>query len=73
MNPARLDANWFLQEISDKQARTRAQFTLMKVTMFVESPKEKELTETSGVFQWYESEEFEAYRALGYLMAWPAC
>jgi hypothetical protein len=42
----------------------------MKVTTFVESPKEKEFTETSRVFQWYESEEFEAYRALGYLMAW---
>jgi hypothetical protein len=36
----------------------------------VESPKGEEFPQTSTVFQWYELEEFEAYRQLGYLMGW---
>jgi hypothetical protein len=36
----------------------------------VESPKGEEFPQTSSVFQWYELEEFEAYRQLGYLMSW---
>ena len=37
---------------------------------FVELPKGEELAQTSTTFQWYELEEFEAYRQLGYLMGW---
>ena len=70
VNPSHLDANWLLPKISDQEARTKAQFALKKVTKFVESPKGKEFPQTSTVFQWYELEEFEAYRHLGYLMAW---
>ena len=44
----------------------------MKVTRFVVSPKGKEFQQTNTIFQWYEFEEFEAYRHLGYLMGW-AC
>lgn len=30
----------------------------------------KEFPRTGTIFQWYEMEEFEAYRHLGYLMGW---
>ncbi|MBI3357516.1 MAG: hypothetical protein HY038_12245, partial [Nitrospirae bacterium] len=70
VNPSHLDANWLLPKISDQEARTKAQFALKKVTKFVESPKGKEFPQTSTIFQWYELEEFEAYRQLGYLMGW---
>ena len=40
------------------------------MTKFVEAPQGKELPQTSTMFQWYELEEFEAYRHLGYLMGW---
>ena len=69
-NPTHLDANRLLSMIGDDQARDRAQLAIKKVMKFVESPKGKEFPQTSTVFQWYELEEFEAYRHLGYLMGW---
>jgi len=36
----------------------------------VDSPQGDEFPQTSTMFQWYELEEFEAYRHLGYLMGW---
>jgi hypothetical protein len=56
--------------IGDDQARERAQLVIKKVTRFLESPKGKEFPQASTIFQWYELEEFEAYRHLGYLMGW---
>lgn len=50
--------------IGDDQARDRVQFTIKKLTKFVESPKVEEFPQTSTVLQWYELEEFEAYRQL---------
>ena len=32
--------------------------------------RERSSPQTSTIFQWYELEEFEAYRQLGYLMGW---
>jgi hypothetical protein len=69
-NPTHLDANRLLSMIGDDQARDRAQLAIKKVMKFVESPKGGEFPQTSTVFQWYELEEFEAYRHLGYLMGW---
>jgi hypothetical protein len=69
-NPAHLDGTRLLAGIKDDQARGRAQQALKKVTKFVESPQGKEFPQTSTMFQWYELEEFEAYRHLGYLMGW---
>ena len=69
-NPTHLDGNRLLAMISDDQARERAQLAIKKVTKIVEAPEGKEFPQTSTVFQWYELEEFEAYRHLGYLMGW---
>ncbi len=69
-NPTHLDGNRLLALISDDQARERAQLAMKKVTKIVEAPEGKEFPQTSTVFQWYELEEFEAYRHLGYLMGW---
>lgn len=71
MKPYAYNAVLFKKNPSlDAPARTRAQFALKKVTTFVDSPKGKEFPQTSTGFQWYELEEFEAYRHLGYLMGW---
>ena len=70
INPTHLDANWLLPLITDETSRERVRLALKKVTKFVDSPLGKEFPQTSTVFQWYELEEFEAYRHLGYLMAW---
>ena len=52
------------------RSREKVKLALKKVTKFVGSPKGEEFPQTSTVFQWYELEEFEAYRQLGYLMGW---
>lgn len=70
VNPTHLDRNWLLPLITKEQAREKVQLALKKVTKFVESPKGEEFPQTSTVFQWYELEEFEAFRHLGYLMGW---
>ncbi|MGQ0666341.1 MAG: patatin-like phospholipase family protein [Nitrospiraceae bacterium] len=70
VNPTHLDIDRILPQIMGEQARVHAQHALKKVRKFVESPKGTEFPQTSTVFQWYELEEFEAYRYLGYLMAW---
>jgi hypothetical protein len=70
VNPTHLDRNWLLPLITNESAREKVQLALKKVTKFVESPKGKEFPQTSTVFQWYDLEEFEAYRQLGYLMGW---
>jgi Patatin-like phospholipase len=70
VNPTHLDTDRLLPNISDEQTRLGVQSALKKVTKFVESPKGTEFPQTSTVFQWYELEEFEAYRHLGYLMGW---
>ena len=56
--------------VADEKARARVQLALKKVLRFVDSPKGEEFPQTSTLFQWYELEEFEAYRQLGYLMGW---
>jgi hypothetical protein len=56
--------------INDDRASERAQLAIKKVTKIVEAPEGKVFPQTSTVFQWYELEEFEAYRHLGYLMGW---
>lgn len=43
--------------------------SLERVTMFAKSAMRNGFPHTSTFLQWYEPEEFEAYRALGYLMA----
>ena len=40
------------------------------LSKFVESPNGEGLSQTSTSLQWYELEEFEAYRQLSYLMGW---
>lgn len=70
VNPTHLDASRLLLYIVDEKARAQAQLALKKVTRFVDSPKGEEFPQTSTIFQWYELEEFEAYRHLGYLMGW---
>lgn len=70
VNPTHLDIDRILPQIMGEQARAQAQHALKKVRKFVESLKGKESPQTSTVFQWYELEEFEASRHLGYLMAW---
>ena len=69
-NPTHLDASRLLPMIGDHPSRERAELALRKVTKFVDTPLGKEFPQTSTVFQWYELEEFEAYRNLGYLMGW---
>jgi hypothetical protein len=56
--------------INDDRASERAQLAIKKVTKIVEAPEGKVFPQTSTVFQWYELEEFEAYRHLSYLMGW---
>ena len=56
--------------VTDEKARAKVQQALRKVARFVSSPKGEEFPQTSTLFQWYELEEFEAYRQLGYLMGW---
>jgi len=70
VNPTHLDANWLLPLVTDEKARTRVQQAIKKVTRFVNTSKGEEFPQTSTLFQWYELEEFEAYRQLGYLMGW---
>jgi hypothetical protein len=70
VNPTHLDSNWLLPLITGEASREKARLALKKVSKFVESPKGEEFPQTSTVFQWYELEEFEAYRHLGYLMGW---
>ena len=70
VNPTHLDAKWLMPLITDDRSRERTQLALRKVTKFVVSPKGEEFPQTSTLFQWYELEEFEAYRHLGYVMAW---
>jgi Patatin-like phospholipase len=70
VNPSHLDADWLFPRLTDEKVRTQAQLALKKVTRFVDSPKGDEFPQTSTIFQWYELEEFEAYRHLGYLMGW---
>jgi hypothetical protein len=70
VNPTHLDTNWLLPLITDETSREKVRLALKKVSKFVESPKGEEFPQTSTVFQWYELEEFEAYRHLGYLMGW---
>jgi patatin-like phospholipase len=70
VNPTHLDANWLMPLITDEQSRARVHLALKKVTRFVDSAKGEEFPQTSTMFQWYELEEFEAYRQLGYLMGW---
>jgi len=70
INPTHLDANWLMSLVTDEKARARVQLALKKVLRFVDSPKGEEFPQTSTLFQWYELEEFEAYRQLGYLMGW---
>ncbi len=70
VNPTHLDRNWLLPLITDDPSREKVRLALKKVTKFVESPRGEEFPQTSTAFQWYELEEFEAYRQLGYLMGW---
>ncbi|WP_455387785.1 patatin-like phospholipase family protein [Petrachloros mirabilis] len=70
VNPSHLDADWLIPRLANEKARVQAQLALKKVTRFVDSPKGEEFPQTSTIFQWYEFEEFEAYRHLGYLMGW---
>lgn len=70
VNPSHLDGDRLLPRIADDRARAQAQLALKKVLRFVDSPKGEEFPQTSTIFQWYELEEFEAYRHLGYLMGW---
>ena len=56
--------------IPDEASCEKVRLALKKVTKFVDSPKGVEFPQTSTTFQWYELEEFEAYRLLGYLMGW---
>lgn len=70
VNPTHLDANWLLPLVTDEPARSRAQLALKKVSRFVDSPKGEAFPQTSTLFQWYDLEEFEAYRHLGYVMGW---
>ncbi len=70
VNPTHLDANWLLPLVTDERAREQVRLAIKKVTKFVDSPKGEEFPQTSTIFQWYELEEFEAYRHLGYLMGW---
>lgn len=69
-NPTHLDGLRLLPLIPDDQSREKVTLALKKVTKYVNSPKGEEFPQTSTVFQWYELEEFEAYRHLGYLMGW---
>ena len=70
INPTHLDSNWLLPKVTNEGARSRVKTAIKKVSKFVDSPRGEEFPQTSTVFQWYELEEFEAYRHLGYLMAW---
>ena len=70
VNPTHLDSNWLLPLVSDQASVEKVKFALKKVTKFVDSSTGEEFPQTSTVFQWYQLEEFEAYRQLGYLMGW---
>ena len=70
INPTHLDANLLLPLVPDEASRERVRLALKKVTKFVDSPQGEEFPQTNTLFQWYELEEFEAYRQLGYLMGW---
>ncbi len=70
VNPTHLDDNWLMPLIPDESAQAQARLALKKVKKFVDSRNGEEFPQTSTMFQWYELEEFEAYRHLGYLMGW---
>jgi hypothetical protein len=70
VNPTHLDPNWLLPVVSGEASIQKVRLALKKVMKFVDSPGGEEFPQTSTVFQWYQLEEFEAYRQLGYLMGW---
>jgi hypothetical protein len=70
VNPTHLDANWLLPLVTDRASYEKVKLALKKVGKFVDSPTGEEFPQTSTIFQWYQLEEFEAYRQLGYLMGW---
>jgi len=70
VNPLHLDKNWLLPQISNEPARQKARHAINKVSKFVDSPQGEEFPQTNTLSQWYELEEFEAYRHLGYVMGW---
>jgi hypothetical protein len=70
VNPTHLDPNWLLPLVTDQASYDKVKLALKKVTKFVDSPSGEEFPQTSTIFQWYQLEEFEAYRQLGYLMGW---
>ena len=70
VNPTHLDDNWLMPLVLDEASRAETQLALKKVKRFVDSRRGEEFPQTSTLFQWYELEEFEAYRHLGYLMGW---
>jgi hypothetical protein len=70
VNPTHLDPDWLLPLITGDSARDKVKRAIKKVTKFVDSKSGEEFPQTSTIFQWYQLEEFEAYRQLGYLMGW---
>jgi hypothetical protein len=70
VNPTHLDPDWLLPRVTNQASYDKAKLALKKVARFVDSPSGEEFPQTSTVFQWYQLEEFEAYRQLGYLMGW---
>lgn len=70
IRPAHLDSEHVRRLAPDEQTASRLAHSVKKVLAFAASPEANGFPQTGTMLQWYELEEFEAYRHLGYLMGW---
>ncbi len=68
--PTHLDLERLKHLIPGGGLETELAKSLQKVTQFAKSEKANGFPQTGTLFQWFDLEEFEAYRHLGYVMGW---
>jgi len=67
--PTHLDSKRIVNQGSKKKEVEQIDRAISRVVKFASPPQSRSLfAQTSTFFQWYSTEEFEAYRLLGYLM-----
>ena len=68
--PTHLDSKRIVNQAAKQKEVEEIERAVARVVKFASPPKTRSLfAQTSTLFQWYSTEEFEAYRLLGYLMA----
>ena len=70
VSPTHLDVGAMRARVPDEAERREIEASIKKVQRFVASPKANGFPQTGTILQWYDLEEFEAYRQLGYVMGW---